>query len=398
MLPRVKIFFENGALGKVVTPADGVLGLLCTGATVSNTFALATPYIVRNLDMVAALGITASNNPSIFKIASEYYAEAGNGAELWIMAFADTVKISDMVDVADAAKGKALINAANGRLRGLIVSRKPAGGYTPTITNGLDADVALALTKASVLADWARESKYAPVFIAIEGYAYSGNPVALADLKTNTKNTISILIGDTVVSSKQAAVGVLAGRIASIPVQRNIGRVKDGPVKAPEIYIYDKPAEQADVESIHNKGYITFRTFIGRSGYFFSDDPTATADTDDYSSLTARRTIDKAYRIAYDTMLEELLDEVPVTSTGTLQLPIVKSWEAKVENAIASGMTANGELSADVTDANDRGVKCYIDPDQNIISNSILDVNIRVRPFGYPRYINVYLGFQVISA
>jgi hypothetical protein len=97
-------------------------------------------------------------------------------------------------------------------------------------------------------------------------------------------------------------------------------------------------------------------------------------------------------------MLEELLDEVPVTSTGTLQLPIVKSWEAKVENAIASGMTANGELSADVTDANDRGVKCYIDPDQNIISNSILDVNIRVRPFGYPRYINVYLGFQVISA
>jgi len=80
-----------------------------------------------------------------------------------------------------------------------------------------------------------------------------------------------------------------------------------------------------------------------------------------------------------------------------LQLPIIKSWEAKVESAIANAMTANGELSADVTNVNDRGVECFINPAQNVVADSILNIQVRVRPFGYPRYINVYLGFQVIS-
>jgi len=397
MLPRVRIYFENGALGIVTTAADGVLGLLCTGTTVSTTFLLATAYTLYSLDSLTALGVTSANNPGLYKIVSDFYAVAGNGAELWVMAFPDTVKMSDMVDVTDSAKAKALINAANGRLRGLIVSRTPAVGYTPVVTNGIDADVTLAMTNAQALAQWAQDTKFAPVFVLLEGYAYSGVATALEDLTTKNFNAVSVLIGDTVKSSKAAAIGLLAGRIASIPVQRNIGRVKDGPVTTLPVFIGDKAAEIADVESIHNKGYITFRTFIGRSGYFFNDDFTATLPTDDYSHLTARRTIDKAFRIAYDSMLDELLNEVPVNGDGTLQLPIIKSWEAKVESAIANAMTANGELSADVTNVNDRGVECFINPAQNVVADSILNIQVRVRPFGYPRYINVYLGFQVIS-
>jgi hypothetical protein len=32
-------------------------------------------------------------------------------------------------------------------------------------------------------------------------------------------------------------------------------------------------AERADVETIHDRGCITFWTFTGKSGYFFADDP-----------------------------------------------------------------------------------------------------------------------------
>lgn len=396
MLPRVKIFFENGALGKVATSADGVLGIMCTGVAVSTTFSLATAYTLFGIAGLATLGITSTNNPAIYKIIVDFYKVAGEGTEVWLMAFPDTVKLSDMVDIADATKAKAFINAANGRLRGLVLSRTPAVGYTPTITNGLDADVALAITNAQALAAWSQTSKFAPVFVAIEGYAYSGTASALADLTTMSNNSVCVLIGDNVVNTKKAAMGVLAGRIASIPVQRNIGRVRDGALLT-TAFIVDKTVELADVESIHNKGYITFRTFIGRSGYFFSDDPMATLPTDDYSSLTARRTIDKAYRIAYQTMLDNLLDEVPVTSEGKLQVPLITSWQTDVEKDIAAQMTALGELSADATDPNDKGVICFIDPDQNIVSTSRLDVRVRVRPFGYPRYIDVYLGFQVAS-
>ncbi len=397
MLPRVKIYFENGALGKVAISADGVLGIMCTGVAVASTFALATPYTLYGLTGLTTLGITSTNNPSLYKTITDFYKIAGEGTEVWLMAFPDTVKLSDMVDIADATKGKALINAANGRLRGLILSRTPAVGYTPTITNGMDADVYTAITNAQALAEWSQQTKFAPVFVAVEGYAYSGTPTALSDLTTMSNSSACVFIGDTAASTKKSAMGVLAGRIASIPVQRNIGRVRDGALGITTAYIVDKAVELADAESLHNKGFITLRTFVGRSGYFFSDDPMAVLPTNDYSSLTARRTIDKAYRIAYNNMLDNLLDEVPVTIEGKLQVPLIRSWEADVEKDIAAQMTAVGELSADVTDPNDKGVQCFIDPDQNIVSTSRLDVRVRVRPFGYPRYIDVYLGFQVAS-
>ena len=60
-------------------------------------------------------------------------------------------------------------------------------------------------------------------------------------------------------------------------------------------------------------------------------------------------------------------------------------------------MTANGELSADVTNPKDRGVQCFIDPTQNIVSTSRINIKVRVRPFGYGRYIDVYLGFKTVT-
>jgi hypothetical protein len=261
----------------------------------------------------------------------------------------------------------------------------------------LDDDVYTAMVKAQVLAEWSTTSLFAPLFVILEGRSFSGDPIDLTDQTTAQNNRVGILIGDTVSDSGNAMIGMLAGRIAKIPVQRNIGRVKDGPIASLVAYLKDKKVELADPGAIHDKGYITLRTFVGRSGYFFSDDILCTLVTDDYRSLTARRTIDKAYRIAYDTMLTELMDEVPVKDDGTLQPTLVKSWQGKVENAISLQMTSYGELSADVTNPKDRGVECYIDETQNVVSTSRIVVKVRVRPFGYSRYIDVYLGFKTVS-
>jgi len=396
MLPRVKIIFENGALAQTVSSPDGVFGLLLTGVAVAGKFVLATPYTLRSLASLTALGITVENNPHIIKVVTQYYAEAGEGAEVWLMAFPDTVKVSQMVDV-DSPYGKLLINAANGRLRALIVSRSPDVAYAPVITNGLDADLIPAMLKGQALCEWSTDQKFAPIFLILEGYAYSGNAVDLADLTDLNYNRVSVMIGDVVKDSKFAAVGMLAGRLSKNAVQVNIAKVKDGALSTATAFIKGDKIEVADVASIHDKGYITMRTYVGRSGYFFNDDFTATLPDDDYSHLTARRTIDKAYRIAYDELLEELMAEVPVNADGTLQDAIVKSWQVKVESAIASAMTARGELSADVTNNDDKGVICFINSNQNIVSSSLINVSLRVRPFGYTRYFDVYLGFQIIS-
>lgn len=396
MLPRVKIYFENGNLGLVAPSADGLMGIVATATTVAGTFILNTGYKISGLTGLDALGVTAANNASFYKIIREFYAQAGDGTDVYIMGVADTVKLSDMVDYTNATGAKVIADLAQGKLNGIFISRTPAVGYTPTVANGLDSDVALARQKGQEFAEYYTTAKYAPLFVVIEGYDYSGTATDLTDLTTESYNCVSVLIGDTVTASKNAAIGILAGRLASIPVQRNIGRVKDGPLYPITAFINTTPVELADISGMHDKGYITFRTFINQSGYYFNDDFTATLPTDDYSHLTARRTINKAYRIAYATMLQKVLDEVQINEDGTLPATVVKAWQGDVERDIATQMTANGELSGDVTKG-DNGVKCFIDVNQNLVQTSQMKVQIRVRPFGYPRYIDVYLGFTVLS-
>ncbi len=74
--------------------------------------------------------------------------------------------------------------------------------------------------------------------------------------------------------------------MASLPVQRKISRVKNGALPISGAYFSntnDTETHENAWNSIHDKGYIFFRTFVGKSGYFFNDDPTATALTDETS-------------------------------------------------------------------------------------------------------------------
>lgn len=409
MLPGIEIKYQNGALGQVVPLPDGCFGLVTLADEVGSTFEHEKAYVVKNMQDVAALGIIDDvDNHRLHKFLEEFYEEGGSGQELWIMAFAKEdnstpVKMSDLfTKVNGKAPVEKLLDAANGKLRGLFALMNPASSYTPVVTNGIDADIVLAKSKAQTLLDDYTSTKYAPAFCIFEGYAFDGDHTALADLTEDSDNRVGILIGDSEsrtgdTLSQGAALGVLAGRLAKNPVQRNIGRVIDGPVKPLQMYIVDSTVEEYDVESLHDKGYISFTTHVGKSGYFFTDDPLATSVSDDYHYLTMRRVIDKAYRIAYGTLLDFLLDDVQLTREGTVSPIYAKNMEGRVINAIYSQMTVNGELSADLTDAADKGVKCEVDLTNNVASTSKLKVTILVQPKGYARWIEVPLGFMPVE-
>jgi len=399
MLPRVKIDFSNGALGQVSASADGVIGILATGAPVAGKFVLNTPYkITQAADITGVLGLTAVNNPGLFKLLTDLFNQSGDGVEVWITGFADTVTMTTMLTRATVNGVEALLLAANGKIRTIIVHRTPAAGYVSVPAGGLDGDVATAMAQAQITATWSADTLKAPVFVLIAGLYYGGTPATLTDLTTATNNRVGIMIGDSA-TGNGCAIGILAGKLARIPVQRNIGRVKDGAINGlVTAYLGAVLVESADVASIHDKGYITFRTHTGRSGYYFNDDPLAAPVTDDYNHITARRTVDKAYRVAYDTLINELLDEVPVTDQGKISVAYAKSIENKVESAIINSMTANGELGNDPADQNDRGVTCFVNHDQNIIATGQVNVTLKVKPFGYARYITVELGFKTLTA
>lgn len=390
MLPRIKIQYMNGQLGTVGESPDGLFALVCAAVAVASTFTLEKAYSVQRMDDLLALGITKDNNPRLYKHVEDFYNEAEEGTKLIIYGVPKTAK---MVALCDKTSGsiKTLITSQNGALRGIFVARDDSS-TSITTTDGLDSDVVSALPKAQQLAEWATSELYAPLFIILEGRNYTGTNQK--NLSEETYNRVGILIGDTESGSVNACVGTMAGRLAGLPVQRNLGRVKDGALFPTEMYIGTKKVDESSsvVEDLHDKRYIVPRKHVGRSGYFFSDDNLACDPTDDYAQLAPRRVIDKAYRIAYDTLLDMMLDELDVNEDGTLQTGIIKSWQQTVENRINREMTANGELSAS-EDGN--GCVCFIDPAQNVLSTSTVEVTLKVRPFGYGRYIDVNLGFLV---
>lgn len=406
MLPNVKIDFANGLLGAVGAMNDGVVGLIATATAVTQTingnsvttFALNTPYKITSLDQLVEKGVNKSSagaNANLYKCVKEFYDEAPVGSELWIMGVADTMTIDNMVDKTEANGAMKLVRAANGDIRILIVKVTDASGYTPTVTHAIDDKAETAITKAQQLAEEITEALYAPLFVILEGRHYSGVAASLPQLNEGDDNRVAVLIGDTITGSTGATVGLFAGRLAAIPVQRSVARVRTGNIGATTLYIGSVTAENGNPGTINDAGFICPRTFVGKSGYFWSDDKLATAPTDDYALIPRRRTIDKAYRIAYQTLVDTLNDEVPLTDEGKIAPPYVKSVEAAVESAIINLMTSEGNLGVDPSDPNDMGVQCYIDPDQNIAATSKFKVKLRVKPYGYAKYIEVDLGFKV---
>lgn len=408
MLPGINIEFQNGQLGQVVDLPDGVSGLLASAVAVGATFLLNTPYQIKSMVDVAALGIIPDvNNYKLYKTLKEFYAEAGEGTELWLMGFAKTTKVSDWFTL-DIVTGKApaekLLDAANGKLKFIFTAFSPSGAYVVTLDDSIDSDVMVAVNLAQILAESYTTAKYAPFFTIIEGYAFDGNKVALGDLTTAGFNRAMIVLGDSetrtgVTASKGAAVGIVAGRFSKIQVHVNIGKVRDGALSNLTAFILDTPAESYDVEALHDKGYVTMRKHTGKSGYFFTDDPLACAIADDYHYANRRRVIDKALRLAYASLLEFLLDDNTVNNDGTISPIYAKSIENEVESLIFKQMTANGELSFEPSDAKDRGVICKVDLTHNVTSTSKLKIaKLQVKTKGTNRWIDVPLGFVPVTA
>lgn len=394
ILPRVKIQFLDGQLGTVGESADGLMALICGAVAVSGTLALNTVYTVTSMDDLAELGVTADNNAVLYKQVSEFYDEAGTGVKLILYPVAPATTVTSLCDYTktDAGFARELITKQNGNLRGIGICNLNSSSSAAS-ANGLDPDVFTALPKAQQLGEWATTELYAPLFFILEGRNYDPTK-ELKDMTSEKYDRVGIAIGDTAAGTNGATIGTWLGRIAKSAVQRNIGRVKDGALAPLEMYIGSKKIDEAEstIRSIYEKGYLVARKYVGRSGYFFADDNLACDPTGDYAHLAHRRVIDKAYRIAYDLMLDMLLDELEVNDDGTLQVGVVKSWQQTVESGINKQMTVNGELCAN---SDGEGCQCYIDETQNVLSTSKVTVTLKVRPYGYARYVDVNLGFLV---
>lgn len=395
-LPNVTITVENGALGTINFTDDGISGMILSGDAAPAGLALNTAKKIFSVEEAEAVGITAAydttNAVHAHRNISEFYQAGGNGLPLWIMVVANTETMEDICDKASVNKlAKTLLDAAQGEIRLLGITRMPDGDYEPTYVNGLDDDAYAALVKLdALLADY--EAVYSPAVGIVEGRDFQGDAADLIDLREASLNRVACVIasGENAIKAevhdKSASVGLLLGRLASDPVQRKASRKKTGALPITQAYLSDgtKVDEFAALADVHDAGYIAMRKFVRRTGFYFTGDPTATLITDDYAFISRRRVINKAIMIAYDTYVEELEDEILIDDEGKIHPGTIKEWQGKIDNQVNSQMTAEGEISA---------FSSFIDPDQNVISTNQVNVVLRITPVGYSTNIEVSLGF-----
>jgi len=383
-LPKVQVSLANGRLAAVAATQDGVAGLVLSGEAVTDKIALNEPkqiFSTRDLD---TLGITEANNPLAWKEINSFYSKAGDGAELWIILYSDITVLTDVCDATEADRPvRKLLEASQGRIRLLAINRTIPVAYTPTVTNGIDQDVVTAAIELQdLLQDFA--SNYKPVRSFLPGIAFTGEGEGLINLRQSSQNRVAcVLAADS--GDGSAAMGLTLGRAAAIAVHRNLGRVKDGAMLA-EAWLTDGSRAQ-DKEGIwsvlHENGFIFLRSYQGKNGFYFNDDPMMAPVSDDYSSLALGRVIDKAITIAYTTYVDELLDNVEIDAAGKLPASTCKYFESRINNAVNTLMA--GEISS---------FNSYVDPAQNVLSTSKLAVVCAITPLGTLRQIIVELGFS----
>ena len=381
-LPKVLFNIAKDGMNRTGNNIQKVTGLIITGSGVASKVELGKSYQVFSLNEAVALGISEAENAFAYKHIKAFYDQAPTGTPLWVMLVSDATTMTAMLDK-DGAFAPTLIADAKGAIRVLGVVKKATG--SETIAAGLDTDVQTAVVKAQAIAEHF-EKKYMPFRVVVSGNSWNGKVADLTNFSENELNKVACFIGNDD-KEKEASVGLFLGKITSIPVQRKIHRVKDGSVLPLVAYFtdgttIDSKADQWD--ALDDKGYIFFRTFVGRSGYYFSGDNTLTKPTDDFKSLSSGLVMDKALLLAYGALVEELSDEVLLSEEGSIHPAIIKSWQTKLENTLQSEMVSKGGLSA---------VNINIDPEQKVLQTGKVVVGLKLLPVGYADFIEVNIGF-----
>ena len=372
--PDVIVTQGDGNLGRVAPAADGTSLLIGSGVAVAGKFALGDllgPF--RNLSDVEAAGIDAAfddtNSMLLWHHCRDFFTGidfiGAKGTELYIMPVADTVTMVQMVDKTASYAASALAQLG-GEIKKVIVTRIPDA--VSTLANQFEEDLLDAITKAQEL----RDSEFAaprhrPVKFWFEGRNWQGNASSSQDLALKDAKHVSVVISqDRTVAALKAAynkyanVALAAGIDAALPVQRNIGRVRNGklPITNPGFSngsAFTAVAE-ASLDTLHEKRFVFIWKHAQKAGYYFNEDHNCAPLSSDYAYGTDTDVADKVSRLTRQVYLDEVLEDFETNAvTGLLEISVVKTLEGKLSTSVLANMP--GEIS---------GLSVYIDPSQDV--------------------------------
>jgi hypothetical protein len=225
------------------TPAsdNGVSALVCKAVTISTTFVCDTWYLLTKADDLATLGVTAATDlaghVNVYKQVTDFYAQAGDGAKLWLCGMSLATAFKDYVagtTFKNGIRGTSLADPLNRvKMVGLCFDTPLIGQLSvdfPAVVT--DILTPLKATQASLFAEGF------PVTFIVDGYNMSSavTPTTIGTVATRSCPSISLCItGNT--DNGVSAVGLALGRLARISIGHGFGAVEDGPVYTDTAYL-----------------------------------------------------------------------------------------------------------------------------------------------------------------
>jgi hypothetical protein len=336
---------------------------------------------ISSLESAAKYGITKDASDWYVKVLYYHISETlriNPGISLYVGLF-ETPETYDFEDI------KTLQNFAEGKLRQVAV-------YAPdkTLSNG---DLTALQGVAKTL-----ETECAPLSIL---YACNvSNVTALTNMSAVGQSNVSVVIsqdgasnsvGKTLfkeINKSVTTVGLALGTLSLAAVHESIAWVKKFPSGIFTPALADgtlvKEVDNAVITGLDDKRFLFLRTYPGMAGSFWNDSHSMDLPTGDYAYIESVRTIDKAIRGIRRYMLPELSAPLYVDpSSGQLDAGTVTYLEL-VAGRQLEDMERAGELS---------GYKVYINPDQNVLATSEVEIVIKKVGVGVMRSVKIQIGF-----
>jgi len=357
---------------------------LAAGKWVVDETATTRTKIVFSIGELEALGVAKGSATTgvLWYHANEYFRIQPKG-ELWIfLGKTGSIDYLEPVDLQDFAEG---------RIRNigfLDIKTAFATANLTTIQGGLTTlegqDEPLSLL-------------YAADFSAVADLS------TLSDLKLLSNKNVSVILGEDggndgaalAISETNSitALGAILGLVSLAKVHQNIAHIalfnlvsgKEFDVAAMANGQKVKDLSDSLLDGIADKGYIFIKKFTGLSGTFASDSDTAIAATSDFSFIENNRTIDKAVRNVRTFLLPNLNSPLLLNDDGTLTEETIAIFTNDAARALEQ-MEVDGEISA---------FRVTIDPVQDVLATSKIEVGIVIVPVGVAREIEVTIGFTV---
>lgn len=383
----VKFIRENGGLARQLSGNDHISGLIVYGEPdVEKKLVLS----VKEVDAISA------SNPVLFYHVQEFF-RINEGAKLYIQGVLNTDgKFTEV---------KNLQNFAEGNIRQLAVCDFESGANTLTASVATLQQIALDLGKRNI-----------PLSLLLSVGIKAIDIPALPNLHLFNADRVSVVLGQDAGGKGKflaqtypsvSCIGAVLGCVSKAKVQESIAwvekqnlvstaysRAETGSVEvARELDILGfadgskiEDYTPSQLDSIHDKGYLFGTKYTGITGSYLNDSFAAEPLSSDFAFIENNRTIDKAIREVNRVLLPKVSGPAYVDpDTGMIQATTASALESICDEALDQ-MVRDGEIS---------GYKVYINPAQQILKTSNLEVVLKLVPVGTLREITVKIGLTL---